>query len=98
MTRKNPLQRPHLEGPFVAINIPWPGTPSGFVEWRLVDWTIADEEYPRLPILADKGGDTGAWASDYAVEGPDGYWTFPGGDTCDNAGLAAAFKRREAKH
>ena len=68
------------------------------MEWKLVDWTVADDKDPRMPILADEGGDRGAWMSEYAIRGEDGLWTFTDGETSDDAGLVAAFKRREAKH
>jgi hypothetical protein len=86
-----------VKNPLVAINVPWPTTASGFVEWRLVDWTVEGDGHPRYPVLDDGSGDTEAWGDLYAVE-HDGGWKFPDGKTCDDAGLAAAFKRREAKH
>ena len=97
MTKKDPLLLA-TKGPLVAIPIPWAHCPSGCVEWRLVDWTVADDDGRRLPILDDGGGETGAWGSDYAIQGPDGGWRFTDGETCDNENLLAAFKRRIPKH
>lgn len=82
-------------GPLVAINVPWPDTVSGLVEWRLVGWTEAGA---RLPILTDHDGDAAAWGSDFAIQGPDGRWTFPDGESCAGSELAAAFARRKVRH
>ena len=68
-------------------------------EWRLIDWTVPDDDGQRLPIWADVAGDTGAWGSDYALRNPqDGDWRFPDGERCDDEGLTAAFERRRIKH
>jgi hypothetical protein len=87
------------EGTLIAIPVPWAHSPSGGVEWRLVDWTVPDDDGQRLPIWADVAGDTGAWGSDYALRGPqDGEWGFPDGERCSVEALAAAFRRRRIKH
>ena len=85
----------------VAIPVPWEGSPSGCVEWRLVDWTLEDDGGQRLPILDDGWGDVEpqAWASDYAIEDPQtGGWRFPDGEQCGDEDLATAFERRRGRH
>ena len=88
------------EGTLVAIPIPWESSASGCVEWRLVDWTVEDDDGQRLPILDDGSGEAAeAWGSDYALLNPhDGDWCFPDGERCDDENLVAAFVRRRAKH
>ena len=88
---------PPVDGTLIALCIPWEGSPSGCVEWRLVDWTVTDDDGQSFPIWADVAGDTGAWGSDYALRGPqDSDWCFPDGERCDDANLAATFERRRA--
>ena len=83
------------EGVLIAIPIPWEHSGSGCVEFRLVDWTVPDDDGERLPVGADVAGDTGAWGGDYALRGPqNGEWHFPDGERCTDEALAAAFRRR----
>jgi hypothetical protein len=90
-----PTSNEVTEGTLIAIPIPWEGCPSGCVEWRLVGWTIKDDDGQIFPIC-DDGGATGAWGDDYALRGPqDSNWYFPDGDRCDDEDLAAAFERRK---
>jgi hypothetical protein len=82
----------------VALPIPWEHTATGCVEWRLVDWTLEDDNGQRLPVLIDGGGEIGAWAGDYAMQLPEGGWRFDDGKLSDDENLIAAFQRRRAKH
>lgn len=85
-------------GAAVAVGIPWETTETGLVQWKLVDWTVEDDNGVSLPVLDDSSGDDPiAWGGDYAIEDlRTGGWTFPDGETCDDAGLADAFVRRGA--
>lgn len=86
-----------LAGTLVAIPLPWPSSASGCVEWLLVDWTLADDEWPALPVLDDGWGDEDpkAWGSDYAIRAPgEDEWRFPDGELCSDEDLRAAFVRR----
>ena len=88
-------------GAAVAVGIPWETTETGLVQWKLVDWTLVeDDNGVSLPVLDDSSGDDPiAWGGDYAIEDlRTGGWTFPDGETGDDAGLADAFVRRSAKH
>ena len=90
-------REPPVDGTLIALCVPWEGSPSGCVEWRLVDWTVTDDDGQSFPIWADVAGDTGAWGSDYALRGPqDSDWCFPDGERCDDANLTATFERRRA--
>jgi hypothetical protein len=90
-----------IAGTLVAIPIPWPSSPSGCVEWRLVDWTLPDDKWPAWPVLDDGWEDAEgpmAWAGDYAVRDPrTDDWIFPDGERSDDEGLVAAFGRRQAR-
>ena len=44
------------EGVLIAIPIPWEHSGSGCVEFRLVDWTVPDDDGERLPVGADVEG------------------------------------------
>ena len=86
-------------GSLVAIPIPW-DTASGCVEWRLVDWTIEGDGFPRYPVLDDgwNDGPPEAWGDDYAIRDPQsGDWLFPDGERCEDEGLVAAFGRRQVR-
>jgi hypothetical protein len=86
------------EGTLVAIPVPWESSASGCVEWRLVNWTLADDMWPACPVLSDADGEEGAWSDDYALRGPqDDEWRFPDGERCDDEGLRAAFARRQGR-
>ena len=87
-------------GAAVAVGIPWETTETGLVQWKLVDWTLVEEGDARLPVLDDSSGDDPiVWGGDYAIEDlQTGGWKFPDGETANDAGLAAAFARRSAKH
>ena len=95
---QTPLEQQDIptEGTLIAIPISWAHSPSGCVEWRLVDWTVPDDDGQRLPVWADVAGDTGAWGDDYALRRPqDDDWCFPDGERCDDENLSAAFARRK---